>query len=185
MESQWALASALTGRPRSGSSSLADSFEQLFRSHYTRVVTIANRILASRAEAEEVAQEVFLKFHQQHDADASYAAGWLYRASTHAALNRLRDNRRRTRREATNPLTPGGQDPEAMFEQLERRRQVREAMERLPEKSAAVLALRYSGLSYAEVAHSLGVSIGQVGTLLRRAEEKLRREMTQARGDDR
>ena len=66
------------------------------------------------------------------------------------------------------------------MEQNEQRQMVRQAMRRLPAKSAAVLALRYSGLSYAEVATSLGVSIGQVGTLLRRAEARLRTEVTNA-----
>ena len=45
-------------------------------------------------------------------------------------------------------------------------------------KPAAVLVLRASGLSYAEVAQALGVGIGQVGTLLRRAEAALRKEVT-------
>jgi len=57
---------------------------------------------------------------------------------------------------------------------------VRAALGRLPAKSAAVLALRYSGLSYAETAAALGVNVGQVGTLLRRAEAALRKEMTHA-----
>ncbi|TME54766.1 MAG: RNA polymerase sigma factor, partial [Chloroflexi bacterium] len=45
-------------------------------------------------------------------------------------------------------------------------------------KPAAALAMRASGLSYAEVAQALGVGIGQVGTLLRRAEASLRKEVT-------
>src|SRR5207249_3848053 len=59
----------------------------------------------------------------------------------------------------------------------ERRRAVRQALRRLPERSASVLVLRYSGLSYAEVAEALGVGVGQIGTLLRRAEERLRKEL--------
>jgi len=41
-----------------------------------------------------------------------------------------------------------------------------------------VLALRYSGLSYAEVAEAMGIVVGQVGTVLRRAEARLKREVT-------
>jgi RNA polymerase sigma-70 factor (ECF subfamily) len=40
-----------------------------------------------------------------------------------------------------------------------------------------VLALRYSGLSYAEVAEAMGIGVGQVGTVLRRAEARLKREV--------
>lgn len=60
---------------------------------------------------------------------------------------------------------------------------MRAVLARLPTKSdvsAAVLALRYSGLGYAETAAALGVHAGQVGTLLRRAEAALRKEITYA-----
>jgi RNA polymerase sigma-70 factor (ECF subfamily) len=48
---------------------------------------------------------------------------------------------------------------------------------RLPERSAVLLVLRYSGLSYAEIASALDVRASSVGTLLRRAEEAFRREL--------
>jgi RNA polymerase sigma-70 factor (ECF subfamily) len=161
---------------------LPEAFERLFVTEYPRVVAIANRVLASRPEAEEVAQEVFLQFHRSHDAEASYAAAWLHRAAWHSALNVVRGNRRRQVREQANrlPEDHAAADPQEIVERAEQRRMVRMAMRRLPRKSAAVLALRYSGLSYAEVANALGVSIGQVGTLLRRAESRLRTEVTNA-----
>ncbi|MGH7777999.1 MAG: sigma-70 family RNA polymerase sigma factor, partial [Candidatus Dormibacterales bacterium] len=71
-------------------------------------------------------------------------------------------------------------DPELEVVEAERRRAVRRALARLPESSTTVLALRYSGLSYAEVAAAMGVGIGQVGTRLRRAEAALRKEMEHA-----
>lgn len=161
---------------------LPGPFERLFVTEYPRVVAIANRVLASRPEAEEVAQEVFLQFHRSQDAAAPYAPAWLHRAAWHSALNVVRGNRRRQAREEATALPEDHavQDPQQVVEQGEQRRAVREAMRRLPRKSAAVLALRYSGLSYAETAIALGVSIGQVGTLLRRAESKLRMEVTNA-----
>jgi RNA polymerase sigma-70 factor (ECF subfamily) len=71
-------------------------------------------------------------------------------------------------------------DPQQVVEVEEDRRRVRDALARLPVKSASVLALRYSGLSYVEVGSALGVGTGQVGTLLRRAEQALRKEMNRA-----
>jgi len=59
-------------------------------------------------------------------------------------------------------------------------REVRQALRKLPQRTAALLMLRYSGLSYAEVATALGVKVGNVGTLLRRAEEALRKEVNRA-----
>lgn len=156
-----------------------DPFERLFKDEYSRVVAIANRVLADRQEAEDVAQEVFVDFHRLHRADAPFAAPWLHRAAANTALNAVRSRTRRARREANYgalEVTPSV-DPADVAEVTEQRRIVRTALARLPRKGAAVLALRYGGLSYAEVAQAMGVSIGQIGTLLRRAEAALRREV--------
>jgi len=156
------------------------AFEHLFTAEYARVVGIANRVLADPHEAEDVAQEVFIDFHRLHSASAQYAPAWLHRAAAHTALNRLRGARRRLRREISQAAQEGERtvDPSQQLEVNEDRRLVRRALARLAPKPAAVLVLRASGLSYAEVAQALGVGIGQVGTLLRRAEATLRKEVT-------
>jgi len=154
-------------------------FEALFTAEYARVAGIANRVLADPHEAEDVAQEVFIDFHRLHSAGAQYAPAWLHRAAAHAALNRLRGAKRRQRRELAQATEEGDRsaDPQHLLEVNEDRRQVRQALARLAPRPAAVLVLRASGLSYAEVAQALGVGIGQVGTLLRRAEAALRKEI--------
>lgn len=156
-----------------------DPFDRLFKDEYARVAAIANRVLADRQEAEDVAQEVFVDFHRLHRADAPYAAPWLHRAAANTALNVVRSRTRRTRREANygSLEVTRSVDPADVAEIKEQRLLVRAALARLPRKSAAVLALRYGGLSYAEVAQALGVNIGQIGTLLRRAEASLRQEV--------
>jgi RNA polymerase sigma factor (sigma-70 family) len=156
------------------------AFEALFTSEYARVVGIANRVLADPDEAEDVAQDVFVDFHRLHSATAQYAPAWLHRAAAHASLNRLRGARRRQKREVAQALEEGDKtmDPQRHLEVSEDRRLVRAALARLAPKPAAALAMRASGLSYAEVAQALGIGIGQVGTLLRRAESALRKEVT-------
>src|SRR5436305_11563997 len=156
------------------------AFEALFIAEYARVVGIANRVLADPHEAEDVAQEVFIDFHRLHSATAQYAPAWLHRAAAHASLNRLRGARRRQKREVAQAAEEGDRmlDPQKQLEVNEDRRKVRQALGRLAPKPAAALAMRASGLSYAEVAQALGVGIGQVGTLLRRAEAALRKEVT-------
>lgn len=166
------------GRPKAPT----EPFERLFMAEYGKVVAVANRVLADRTEAEDVAQEVFLDFHRRHRPDAGYAPAWLHRAAVHTALNRIRSRRRRERRELVDARSRGHNevDPQQVVEVEEDRRLVREALTRLPTKAGSVLALRYSGLSYVEVGAALGVGANQVGTLLRRAEQALRKEMSRA-----
>ncbi len=161
-----------------------DPFERLFLQEYPKVVAIAYRVLADRTAAEDVAQEVFLKFHRSHSPDSEHASGWLHAAAVHSALNVIRGDRRRAQRETAHALDPARSSsvasPEGVVEEAEQRREVRRALKRLPERTAAVLMLRHSGLSYAEVATALGIKVGNVGTLLRRAEEALRKEVDRA-----
>jgi len=157
-----------------------EAFEALFRAEYGRVVGIANRVLADAHEAEDVAQDVFIDFHRLHSATAEYAPAWLHRAAAHTSLNRLRSARRRQKREFSQAFEEGerSMDPQTQAEMAEDRRRLRAALDKMAPKPAAVLVLRASGLSYAEVAQALGVGVGQIGTLLRRAEATLRKEVT-------
>jgi RNA polymerase sigma factor (sigma-70 family) len=162
-----------------------DAFDQLFLDEYPRLVALAARVLGDRDEAEDVAQEVFVAFHGRHRDTAPAARGWLRAATVHTALNRLRSRRRRSRREERHarleePVRRGQHgmlEPERVLEQREQRALLRAALARLRRRQAAVLVLRHSGFSYAETAAALGVDIGQVGTMVRRAEQALRREI--------
>jgi RNA polymerase sigma factor (sigma-70 family) len=153
--------------------------EDMFLQHYRLVVGVAARVLGSRDEAEDVAQEVFLSFGRS-SVPAGEARGWLSVAAAHTALNLLRSGRRRASREekTTAPADDAVvSDVAEAVVRLEEHRRVRAALARLPRPQAVALVLRHSGLSYVEVAAVLGLSPGSVGTTLRRAESALRKEL--------
>lgn len=155
------------------------SFEALFRREYPRVVAIAYRVVRDVAEAEDVAQDVFVSFYRKHPADAGYAPAWLHAAAAHTALNVIRSRERRGRRETADTVARDVPvDPAQQTEDAETRAEVRGALARIDERAAALLALRYSGLSYDEIAAALGLRRSSIGTMLRRAEDAFRKEVT-------
>jgi len=155
------------------------SFEALFRKEYARVVAIAYRIVRDADEAEDVAQDVFVSFYKKHPADAGYAPAWLHAGAAHTALNVIRTRERRGRRETAHAReSDRAIDPQTAAEASETRAEVRAALARMDERAASLLALRYSGLSYDEIAAALGLRKSSIGTLLSRAEDAFKREVT-------
>ena len=159
--------------------------DEIFRRNYQSVVGVAARVLSSRNQAEDVAQEVFLAFSRS-SVPAGQAGGWLVVAAAHTALNLLRSGRRRASREETAAATEATavSDVADTVVTLEERSRVRAALARLPRKQAMALVLRHSGLSYADVAAALDMSPGSVGTTVRRAESALRKELNRHGSSD-
>jgi len=159
--------------------------DEIFRRDYQRVVGVASRVLGSRDQAEDVAQDVFVAFSRS-SVPAEQACGWLLVAAAHTALNLLRSGRRRASREETAATADHNVVPdvaEAVVTREERSR-VRAALSQLPRKQAMALVLRHSGLSYADVAAALDLSPGSVGTTVRRAESALRKELNRHGSSD-
>ncbi|MDQ2992337.1 MAG: sigma-70 family RNA polymerase sigma factor, partial [Candidatus Eremiobacteraeota bacterium] len=149
----------------------AMTFEELFRLEYSRVANVALRILGDRAAAEDVAQEAFVSFARRGDGVGENSRGWLCTAAVHGALNELRTRRRRDRREERVVRLverSSAPDPFEAVAREEAREFVRAVMKRLPERTAALLALRYAGLPYREIAIALRLDEAQIGTLLNR-----------------
>jgi RNA polymerase sigma-70 factor (ECF subfamily) len=154
-------------------------FEKFFREHYPAVVRIAFGIVGDAQAAQDVAQDVFITALRRFpDPDrCEHAAGWVRAAAAHAGLNAIRGERRRDRRQQLSGTAATPLSPEETVLDQESRVEVRQALGRLPRRSATVLVLRHSGLSYAEVAEAMNVKVGHVGTMLRRAESALRKEL--------
>jgi RNA polymerase sigma-70 factor (ECF subfamily) len=151
-------------------------FEAFFRGHYRAVVRLAQNVLGDFQLAQDVAQDVFVAAYRRFPGGYEQAGGWVRVAAVHTALNVLRGERRRDRRQLR--VAPPSSPPSAEDAVIEReaRAEVRRVLRRLPRRTAAVLVMRHGGMSYAEIADALGVKVGHVGTLLRRAEAALRKE---------
>lgn len=154
------------------------SFEELFLQYYGRIVAVLFRLLGDRDRAEELANDVFVKLYRYPLSlrpDVSLG-GWLYRTATNLGIDALRAAARRQHYEqaaAHSALQTGG-TPNPLDEVLrkERRNRVRAVLAALKPVQAQILILRSSGLSYNDLAASLGVQRGSVGTMLARAERE-------------
>jgi RNA polymerase sigma factor (sigma-70 family) len=157
-------------------------FERFFREEYPAVVRIAFGVVGDAQAAQDVAQDVFISAFKRfpEPGDSDHARAWVRAAAAHTALNAIRGERRRERRQRSAAVEVPAAGPEETVLDAESRTEVRRALSRLPRKAAAVLVLRHNGLSYAEVAEAMNVKVGHVGTMLRRAESALRKELQNA-----
>jgi RNA polymerase sigma-70 factor (ECF subfamily) len=154
----------------------SSDFEEIFEGHWERVCGILYRLVGDWDEAQDLAIQTFLQLHQQPPSDARNISGWLYRVATNKGLNALRARKRRENYEEQagsllleeNPID----DPAHALERSINRHKVRATLSRIKPRAAELLLLRYSGLTYAEIAESLGIAPGSVGTLLARAEKE-------------
>jgi RNA polymerase sigma-70 factor (ECF subfamily) len=157
-------------------------FDALFQQYWPRICTVLTRLVGDPAEAEDLALDVFLRLYQAPPSDQSNPGGWLYRVATHLGLNALRARKRRGQYEQQaghlDELYSQDWDPPAATEQAQDRQLVRRTLARMKPRSSQVLILRYSGLSYAEVADAVGVSRASIGTLLARAEREFEEEFS-------
>jgi RNA polymerase sigma-70 factor (ECF subfamily) len=172
-----------------GNPGLAVLVEALFREHYTRIVGMLARLTGDRGHSEEIASDVFHKLSQRPAllSSGDDLAAWIYRVATNAGLDALRTNSRRRRREeaaAADGLHLAAQ-PDALDRMLaaERAARVRDVLASLKPRDAQLLLLRSSGLAYRELAVTLGIEPGSVGTLLARAEAEFQRRFRARYGD--
>jgi RNA polymerase sigma factor (sigma-70 family) len=155
-------------------------FEAFFRQHYRPVVRLAYSVVGDLQGAQDVAQEVFLAAHRRFPEPPEEAEGWVRVAAVHTALNTIRAERRRERRHLLVRRQESLQSAEDTVMEIEAREELRSALRRLSRRSAAALVMRHCGMSYMEIAEALGLKVGNVGTLLRRAESALLKEMHRA-----
>lgn len=168
------------GQARSGNQA---AFTALVRRHQRTVYSLALRMLWDRHEAQDLAQEVFIRLHRslgEMESDAHLLA-WLRQVTTRLAIDRLR----RQSRHATVPLEgdPGIPDEPAGGDPL-LQRQLRALIAQLPAPARAVLVLRYQeDMDPNEIAETLAMPVNTVKSHLRRSLESLREQLESAAGE--
>jgi RNA polymerase sigma-70 factor (ECF subfamily) len=171
------------------------SFALLLHRYRTPLVNFLYRMVRNREQAEDLAQEVFIRVYR---ARADYVPSakfttWLFRIATNLALNSVRDTRHQRMEVSLDaPVTVDAEDGderpldvaeknpniEEHLVQEAQRDMIRHAIEKLPEKQrAAVLLHKYQELDYGEISKILECSESALKSLLFRAYETLRVEL--------
>lgn len=160
------------------------AFATLLRRNQGAVLGLAYRYLGDRAQAEDVAQDVFLQLYRargRYRPDARFRS-YLLRITANACLSRLRrrthaslDAEDEAGRAGGDPADPAARAPGAALEQDELHARVRAAVAQLPDRQRlAILLNKFEGLGYREVGEQLGLSVPATKSLLHRARMALK-----------
>jgi RNA polymerase sigma-70 factor (ECF subfamily) len=162
-----------------------EAFEDLVRATHRRVYSLALRLVGDRHDAEDVAQEAYLRMFRGLSGFREEARfeTWMYRIVTNSAMNLLR---RRGRFgeivEASELDTPV---PDQPFERTADRDQLSRGLSRLPDGQRTVILLKdVYGLSCREIGQEMGLEEGAVKVRLHRARRRLKDLLTEASSDE-
>ena len=158
-------------------------FEPLYREHYPRVFGLCRKLLGESGEAQDAAQEVFMRAHKaiaSYDRNLAFAPWVLSIASNYCIdLIRRRSRERMVFDDAETEieaLEADAPSPPEMVADSERNDALREAVAALPDRYRLPLVLAYyKDASYDEIAAELDITRTHVGVLLLRAKKELRR----------
>ncbi|SFB58035.1 RNA polymerase sigma factor, sigma-70 family [Cohnella sp. OV330] len=160
-------------------------FQRLFREHYPGVARKLYALTGDRAVAEDLAQEAFLRLYRQPPERLEACGAWLHRVLTRLGYDYLRQRasgrallEKETARVAawSEGAAPSGESEVIREWEID---VVRRVLLKLSDRDRTALLLREEGYSYEEIAQRLGVNPKIVGTLLARAEERLKKKYGQ------
>jgi RNA polymerase sigma-70 factor (ECF subfamily) len=157
-------------------------FAGLVRMHQRRAYAVARAIVLTHEDAEDAVQEGFLRAYQAMDRfDPGQPFGaWLNRIVANAALDLARRKKVRNVEELSDSMPSPFRDP---AEDAELRARLKNALEKLPERSRAVIVLHdVEGFTHAEIGQMLGIPGGTARSDLHHARQKLRGLLQNLRG---
>jgi RNA polymerase sigma-70 factor (ECF subfamily) len=180
---------ALIDRARSGDK---QAFRELVERHQRRAFAIALGLVRDENDAREVVQEAFIRVFRGLDSfhGGSSFFTWLYRIVTNLSIDLMRkpsrrdqelDETRDIKDELDIPLLAriDGADPVDVVRRGEIRQRIQSALDALPPYHRGVIVMReVEGMSYEEMAQSMGVSKGTIMSRLFHARQKLQRALS-------
>ena len=160
------------------------AFQKIVRDHKDRVFGYAFYLLKQREDAEDVAQEVFLKLWKNiPNIETTKMKAWIMRVTHNAAIDLLRKKSSKNHREYNDSMKidssvvqeMGTGSPESAYELDEKHRALMSAMESLPVRVRSMLLLHYfDGLKYEEIADILDLKLSAVKVAVHRGRKSLR-----------
>ncbi len=181
-------AQALQGTARfdaTGDATLMPSWEELVAEHADRVYRLAYRLSGDQQDAEDLTQETFIRvFKSLQSYQPGTFEGWLHRITTNLFLDMVR-RRARIRMEALpedyDRVRSDDPDPEQIYHDANLDADLQRALDALaPEFRAAIVLCDIEGLSYDEIATTLGVKLGTVRSRIHRGRAALREQLAAA-----
>ncbi len=169
----------------------AAAFEALVEKHQKRLVMVLEHLVSDRTQAEDLAQDVFLRVYRARERYVPTAkfSTWLYTITHNVASNSIRKSSRRkeinlvTSPSGSMPVRPldtmakdkSNLMPTRLADQKEMEMVIREAIQSLgPRQRMAMLLSKYEGMSYNEIAESMELTTQAVKSLLSRARGNLK-----------
>jgi RNA polymerase sigma-70 factor (ECF subfamily) len=147
--------------------------------HGAALVLMARQWVASRADAEDVVQEAFVRFWRSRQRAADQAA-YLYACVKHCALDWQRHRKRQSRREEAAARPESETWFACSVEHEERRAAIEAALQTLPERQREVLVMKtWGGLSFPQIALALRISANTAASRYRYALVKLREQLAE------
>lgn len=165
--------------------SAPDLFRQQFNEHYPSVRRKLVGLIRDEAAAEDLAQETFLRLYRNPPDQPEAIGGWLHRVLTRLAydyMDKKARERALTEKQEQSMLSQpqAAQSGEQLLLDKDEQDLVQGWLDALPKRDKQLLLLRYEGYSYAEIAEQLKVRQPQVGMMLRRAGDRLKRHAQKA-----
>jgi RNA polymerase sigma factor (sigma-70 family) len=161
---------------------VAPTWEQVVRDHSARVYRLAYRLSGNAQDAEDLTQETFVRvFRSLADFTPGTFEGWLHRITTNLFLDMVR-RRQRIRFDAlpddTERLAGRAPSPEQVYSDTHLDPQIQAALDALsPEFRVAVVLCDIEGLTYEEIAATLGIKLGTVRSRIHRGRVQLRQTL--------